>query len=247
MMAEEAALYRQAISESGGLSTSEAIKFAKFDIHSSSIFYSSASQLTVGFVNLKPLLPGHVLLVPRRIVARMAELSEEEVDDLFRSVYFVMPIVCAKYGASSANIGIQDGVDAGQSVPHVHVHIIPRQAVQKKAVVPDAPPAVTLEQAKNILNTAYEKFSDPETKRKLKDLVEEANKEEDPMKRQMNMMSNITPEVTKLMSDEIKQYGFTEANMMMGVMQVQMMAQSDPDMKPKADELAKALQGKFSE
>lgn len=32
------------------------------------------------------------------------------------------------YGASSLNIAVQDGVDAGQSVPHVHAHIIPRKA-----------------------------------------------------------------------------------------------------------------------
>lgn len=42
------------------------------------IFYASPSGLSVAFVNLKPLVPGHVLVVPSRVVPRMAELSKED-------------------------------------------------------------------------------------------------------------------------------------------------------------------------
>jgi bis(5'-adenosyl)-triphosphatase len=78
-------------------------------------------------VNLKPLLPGHVLVSPRRSVPRFNDLSAAEVQDLFLTVQRVSRMVERVFGASALNIAIQDGVDAGQSVPHVHAHIIPRK------------------------------------------------------------------------------------------------------------------------
>lgn len=78
-------------------------------------------------MNLKPLLPGHVLVSPRRIVPRFNDLSSAEVQDLFLTVQRVSRMVERVFSASSLNIAIQDGIDAGQSVPHVHAHIIPRK------------------------------------------------------------------------------------------------------------------------
>jgi bis(5'-adenosyl)-triphosphatase len=49
------------------------------------------------------------------------------VQDLFMTVQKVSRMVERVFDASSLNIAIQDGVDAGQSVPHVHAHIIPRR------------------------------------------------------------------------------------------------------------------------
>ncbi|PYH44279.1 HIT family protein [Aspergillus saccharolyticus JOP 1030-1] len=78
-------------------------------------------------VNLKPILPGHVLVSPRRVVPRIADLTPTETSDLFLTVRRVARMVERVYGASSLNIAVQDGVDAGQSVPHVHAHVIPRR------------------------------------------------------------------------------------------------------------------------
>lgn len=64
---------------------------------------------------------------PRRIVPRFNDLSAAEVQDLFLTVQRVSRMVERVFSASSLNIAIQDGVDAGQSVPHVHAHIIPRK------------------------------------------------------------------------------------------------------------------------
>jgi len=77
-------------------------------------------------VNLKPLLPGHVLVSPIRSVPRYSGLSSDEVADLFSTVRKVAGMVEKVFKATSLNIAIQDGPDAGQSVPHLHVHIIPR-------------------------------------------------------------------------------------------------------------------------
>ncbi|XHG02246.1 hypothetical protein AWENTII_005603 [Aspergillus wentii] len=85
------------------------------------------TPLTFALVNLKPILPGHVLVSPRRRVPRVSELTAAETSDLFLTVRRVGRMVERVYGASSLNIAVQDGVDAGQSVAHVHTHIIPRK------------------------------------------------------------------------------------------------------------------------
>ena len=86
------------------------------------------TPLSYALVNLKPILPGHVLVSPRRVVPRVADLTAAETSDLFLTVRRVGRMVERVYGASSLNIAVQDGIHAGQSVPHVHAHIIPRKA-----------------------------------------------------------------------------------------------------------------------
>lgn len=78
-------------------------------------------------MNLKPLLPGHVLVSPRRVTARLSDLTHTEVTDLFLTVQRVGSMIERVYNGTSLNVAMQDGADAGQSVPHVHTHIIPRK------------------------------------------------------------------------------------------------------------------------
>ncbi|KAJ5333886.1 uncharacterized protein N7506_007669 [Penicillium brevicompactum] len=89
------------------------------------VFFTT--PLSFALVNLKPILPGHVLISPRRVVPRVTDLTPAETSDLFLTVRRVGRMVERVYGASSLNIAVQDGVHAGQSVPHVHAHIIPRK------------------------------------------------------------------------------------------------------------------------
>ncbi|WVQ73837.1 hypothetical protein IAR50_003418 [Cryptococcus sp. DSM 104548] len=97
--------------------------FAAFDV-TTQVFYRS--KLSFGIVNLKPLLPGHVLICPSRVVPRLADLNTDEVSDLFTSVQYVGKVLEGVYKAQALTISLQDGAVAGQSVPHVHVHIMPR-------------------------------------------------------------------------------------------------------------------------
>ncbi|KAH7053220.1 HIT-like domain-containing protein [Macrophomina phaseolina] len=85
------------------------------------------TPLSYALVNLKPLLPGHVLVCPRRVVPRFASLTPAEVSDLFATVQRVSRMIERVYGAHALNIAIQDGKAAGQSVEHVHCHVIPRK------------------------------------------------------------------------------------------------------------------------
>mmetsp|Transcript_15180 Transcript_15180/g.26019 ORF Transcript_15180/g.26019 Transcript_15180/m.26019 type:complete len:156 (+) Transcript_15180:20-487(+) len=99
--------------------------FGKWPIRASEIFFESAHS--VGLVNLKPVVPGHVLVLSRRCVPRFADLTEDEVSDLWISVQKVSKVLQKAYNASSLTIAIQDGPEAGQTVPHVHVHVLPRR------------------------------------------------------------------------------------------------------------------------
>lgn len=79
-----------------------------------------------------------MLVSPHRVVQRLTDLTTDEVADLFGAVQKVQEMLARTYFSSSEsklqaepvdgsfNIAIQDGPDAGQSVPHVHCHIIPR-------------------------------------------------------------------------------------------------------------------------
>ena len=106
--------------------TSAGLMFGKFVINASQIFYRSPSNLSAAIVNLKPIVPGHVLVISTRVVPRLNQLTSEEYDDLFRTVRVVQNKIEKHYGAESSNVAIQDGISAGQSVFHVHVHILPR-------------------------------------------------------------------------------------------------------------------------
>jgi bis(5'-adenosyl)-triphosphatase len=107
--------------------TQQDLIFGKFKILPSQIFYKSPTDLTAAIVNLRPIVPGHVLVIPKRIVAKLSDLTNEEYDDLWRSVRLVQNVLEKHYNAGGFNVSVQDGKVAGQSVPHVHVHILPRQ------------------------------------------------------------------------------------------------------------------------
>jgi len=102
--------------------------FANFIIPSTSVFYSSSKLHTKAFVNLRPIVPGHVLVIPQRIVPLLEDLTDDEYLDLWTTVRKVQQMLRVHYDCQAFNVAVQDGRAAGQSVPHVHVHILPRKA-----------------------------------------------------------------------------------------------------------------------
>lgn len=108
------------------VSSSRIFKFATFDVKEEEIFFES--KFSVAFVNYKPVLPGHVLVAPKRIVDRFGKLSVDEVQDVWLTCQLISRIFeMKKYHEQSFTFAIQDGENAGQTVPHMHVHIIPRK------------------------------------------------------------------------------------------------------------------------
>ncbi|GJJ13240.1 hypothetical protein Clacol_007491 [Clathrus columnatus] len=86
------------------------------------------TALSYAIVNLKPIVPGHVLVIPTRPVKRLIDLSSEEVTSLFSTAQKVGKVVEEAYKADALTIACQDGKAAGQSIPHVHIHILPRRS-----------------------------------------------------------------------------------------------------------------------
>ncbi|ORY53695.1 HIT-like protein [Rhizoclosmatium globosum] len=102
-----------------------AFKFGPYPISASEIFYSTRNVF--GLVNLKPVTPGHVLIIPRRVVPRFADLTTAEAHDLVIAAQRVGKVVEREYKGESLTITVQDGPAAGQTVPHVHIHVMPRR------------------------------------------------------------------------------------------------------------------------
>ncbi|MED6118709.1 hypothetical protein PIB30_005181 [Stylosanthes scabra] len=99
--------------------------FGPYKIHHSSVFYTN--DLCFAFVNLRPAVPGHILLKWSREAKRVADLTAEEITDLWMIAQKVGRQLESYHKASSLTFCIQDGPQAGQTVPHVHIHILPRR------------------------------------------------------------------------------------------------------------------------
>ena len=80
------------------------------------------------FLDVQPLADGHVLVVPAAHVASIEALEPGAADALFRTVTRLAGPVRTALGAAGTTIGINNGDATGQTVPHVHVHIVPRWA-----------------------------------------------------------------------------------------------------------------------
>ena len=82
----------------------------------------------LAFLDIHPLSKGHTLVIPKRHVARIEELNIEEAEALFKALYGLVTKIQVAVNAPSCTIAINNGVESGQEIPHLHVHIIPRFA-----------------------------------------------------------------------------------------------------------------------
>jgi diadenosine tetraphosphate (Ap4A) HIT family hydrolase len=82
--------------------------------------------LAVAIEDSYPLTKGHSLVVPRRHVASFFELTADERTAMMELLDRAKAALDRKYAPDAYNIGINDGQAAGQTVMHVHLHLIPR-------------------------------------------------------------------------------------------------------------------------
>lgn len=73
-----------------------------------------------------PISPGHTLIIPRRHVASFFEITDSERTDLTSLLAVARADLEREFHPAGYNIGINDGTAAGQTVPHLHIHLIPR-------------------------------------------------------------------------------------------------------------------------
>lgn len=73
-----------------------------------------------------PVSPGHTLIIPRRHVVTFFETTEEERLAMLKLLDEAKAILDQKHKPDGYNIGVNNGVAAGQTVMHLHIHLIPR-------------------------------------------------------------------------------------------------------------------------
>jgi len=84
------------------------------------------NDLAVAFKDAFPVSPGHALIVPRRHVEGLFDLSADEQTALWRLLPEVKTWLDDHHSPDGYNVGVNVGPVAGQTVAHVHVHLIPR-------------------------------------------------------------------------------------------------------------------------
>lgn len=84
------------------------------------------SDLIVGLWDQFPVSRGHALLVPRRHIATWFDATSEERSELLNAIDVARDVISASHRPDGFNIGINVGAAAGQTVFHLHVHVIPR-------------------------------------------------------------------------------------------------------------------------
>ena len=86
----------------------------------------AANELAFAVRDKHPVTPGHTLVVPRRIVSTWFDATVEEQHAIFALVDEVKAALDLAHGPDGYNVGFNAGVAAGQTVMHLHVHVIPR-------------------------------------------------------------------------------------------------------------------------
>jgi len=86
----------------------------------------SETELTITLRDGFPVSPGHTLIIPKRHVSEFFEITPAEHDEMFIALDEAKNIVDLEFKPDGYNIGINNGVAAGQTVMHVHMHLIPR-------------------------------------------------------------------------------------------------------------------------
>ncbi|MGI0073045.1 MAG: HIT family protein [Nitrosotalea sp.] len=84
------------------------------------------TQSSLAFLDAFPLTRGHVLVIPKVHYIKIQEMSKEDNADLFESVRLISSKI--ERLAPSSLVVIHNGKESGQEIPHVHVHIIPRNS-----------------------------------------------------------------------------------------------------------------------
>ncbi len=79
----------------------------------------------VAFLDARPLFPGHTLVVPRAHRETLQDLAREELEPLFRAAQVLSTAMSRVLASDGTFVALNDRVS--QSVPHVHLHVVPRR------------------------------------------------------------------------------------------------------------------------
>ena len=82
----------------------------------------------IAFLDASPLTAGHTLVITKKHYTKLQEVELDQMVCLFNLIHKILPSIEKGTGVQSTLIAIHNGKDAGQVIPHLHVHIVPRKA-----------------------------------------------------------------------------------------------------------------------
>ena len=85
------------------------------------------NEKAMALLDAFPLAAGHSLVIPKSHYAKVQEMSEQDAKALFEIVWKLVGAVETGSEVNASTIAIHNGSEAGQEVPHVHAHIVPRK------------------------------------------------------------------------------------------------------------------------
>ena len=110
---------------------------------------------SISFLDAFPLAKGHALVIPKKHHQKIQDMTGEENTDLFSLVHEIISRVDTITG--STLVAIHNGKDAGQEIPHVHVHLVPRDKNDSAGPIHSMfEPSLKLSDSEN--NEIYEKL-----------------------------------------------------------------------------------------
>ena len=115
------------------------------------------TENSIAFLDAFPLAKGHTLVIPKIHHEKIQDLTSEENSDLFSTVHKIISKVDTLTG--STLVAIHNGKEAGQEIPHVHVHLVPRSADDSGGPIHCLFDS-TLNVSDSELNEIYEKLKD---------------------------------------------------------------------------------------
>jgi histidine triad (HIT) family protein len=86
------------------------------------------NDYAMAFLDAFPLSSGHTLVVPKAHYSKVQDMEKEYSCAVFSIACQIAAILEPTVGVNASTIAIHNGRDAGQEVPHVHIHIVPRSA-----------------------------------------------------------------------------------------------------------------------
>ena len=98
-------------------------KILKGEIPSNKIY---ENDKILAFLDINPNNPGHTLVIPKEHYEHLEDVPDELLEEVIKIVKKVTIAVKEALGTDSVNIHLNNGKTAGQLVPHMHFHIIPR-------------------------------------------------------------------------------------------------------------------------
>ena len=84
------------------------------------------NENAVAFLDAFPLAKGHTLVIPKAHYSKIQELDENTLQSVFNLLWKITNPIEKAMNVNSSTIAIHNGKEAGQEIPHVHIHVIPR-------------------------------------------------------------------------------------------------------------------------